>query len=471
MLNSKLIEVLRQCSTKQLTRLEEFVRSPYFNKNTEVIDFLVQLKKFAPRFSSRQLDRKAVYAALYPDKKYQEKKLGYLMSDLVKLTEQYLSYERFQQLPLKGYFELLRIYNDWGMEKYFSGTMRDAINLQEKQPYRDSDFFFSKYRLEELNSQHFDTQRKRAFDQSLQNAIDNLDLHYLTVKLKYSCEIANRKNVIATDYQLRLLDEILIYLKENPKDHVPAIAIYYRILMTLLDSDDETHFDKLKELLNDHADKFTKPEARDMYAYALNYCVKKINTGHLQYFEEAFGLYKTLLNRRIASAGLYFSHWTYKNIVSTALRLREYAWAEDFIREYKDDLDPALSETVYSYNLALLYFHQQKFGDALSLLQKVEYKDFYQSNVKSLMLKIYYELDETEALYSLLDAFKIFIKRNRKFSDYQKNIYHNLIRFAKKLTKIMPGDKKKARELKQQIMDKKEIADIQWLLEKVDELT
>ncbi len=471
MLNSKLLDILKCCSTKQLTRFGEFVQSPYFNKNTELSDFYGYVRQFAPKFINKKLERQTLFAALYPGQAYNEKKLGYLMSDLVKLLEDFLAIHRFETDPSKMSYQLLRTYDEWGLEKHYNNTMREAITLQEKQPIRDSEYFYSQYKLEELNSVVFDKRRKRVYDNSLQKAIDNLDLHYLTLKLKYSCELANRKNVIATQYELRLLDEILLYLKEHPMDDVPAIAIYYQILMTLLESDDDEHFIQLKDLLNRHADKFDVNEARDMYAYAQNYCIKKINTGHLNFLNDLFELYKTVLSKKLIFINEELPHWTYKNIVSSAMRLQEYDWAEEFIEQYKHHLTPEHAETAYAYNLANLHFNRQQYDEALELLQKVEYTDYYQLNVKVLLLKIYYELDEIEPLYSLLDAFKIFLKRNKRVSEYQKNIYINLIKFVKKAIKIVPGDKRKAVELGVQIKEKKEVADINWLLEKVDEIS
>jgi hypothetical protein len=66
---------------------------------------------------------------------------------------------------------------------------------------------------------------------------------------------------------------------------IPSITIYYQILMTFTDADTEVHFEELKRLLDEHTTKFPPDEARDMYAYAQNFAIRKINAGEKRYLE------------------------------------------------------------------------------------------------------------------------------------------------------------------------------------------
>ena len=54
--------------------------------------------------------------------------------------------------------------------------------------------------------------------------------------------------------------------------------------------------------------------------------------------------------------------------------------------------------------------------------------------------------------------------------EQQKTYYRNLIKLTKKLTKIMPGDKKAIEKFKTEINETKGIADLRWLKEKIAEL-
>jgi len=72
MQNSKLIELLKTFSTKELRECGDFVQSPFFNYNEEVVLFYNHLRKLAPNFSAKKTERETVYKSLFPKKRYDE---------------------------------------------------------------------------------------------------------------------------------------------------------------------------------------------------------------------------------------------------------------------------------------------------------------------------------------------------------------------------------------------------------------
>jgi len=145
---------------------------------------------------------------------------------------------------------------------------------------------------------------------------------------------------MAGEFEPLLLKEILTYLESHDHDNVPEISIYYQILKTLLDSEDETHYTRLKEKLLLQINQLSASVINDMYVYARNYCVKKINLGRADYLEELFELYKTLIEKKIIFRKGYLSQWDYKNIVATGLRLKAFDWVKNFVIDYQKTLIP-----------------------------------------------------------------------------------------------------------------------------------
>src|ERR1041385_8458610 len=145
---------------------------------------------------------------------------------------------------------------------------------------------------------------KRDEKSNIGETVEYLDRFYLARKLQLCCEIFNVKNVLAVDYKVFLLDEILSHLKNKSYSDTAVILIYFRILMTLLESENENHFSALRHLLKEHENKFTLPELREMYQYVLNYCIKKINLGNIHYQKTLFEIYKiTIANKVLMSEG------------------------------------------------------------------------------------------------------------------------------------------------------------------------
>ena len=148
--------------------------------------------------------------------------------------------------------------------------------------------------------------------------------------------------------------------------------------------------------------------------------------------------------------------------------MKEFDWVDQFIHDYRSKLKEEYQESVYSYNLALLEYERKHYDEALILLQKSEYKiPLLNLAAKTLILRIYYELDEFDALNSHLDAMRIFIRRKRDLG-YHRDNYLNTIKYTKKLVEINPFDKKAKVLLKSEIENVKAIAEKSWLLEQVN---
>ena len=211
-------------------------------------------------------------------------------------------------------------------------------------------------------------------------------------------------------------------------------------------------------------------EAEDIYFNLLNYCIKKLNQGNQFYLREFIEVYKEILQKDILPND-ELNPWNFKNAIQIALRLGEYEWVEKFISIYSIKLPSEFRENAVSYNLAQVYFYKKEYNKVISTLQFVEYEDVtYNLGSKSMLIAIYYEKDEFEALNSLLESFKTYLNRHKDLAEQRKTLYMNLIKFVRKLTKIMPGDKKAIETLKEEIKEAKGIASEKWLLEKLAEI-
>ncbi|MBK6497430.1 MAG: hypothetical protein IPJ39_15235 [Saprospiraceae bacterium] len=104
-------------------------------------------------------------------------------------------------------------------------------------------------------------------------------------------------------------------------------------------------------------------------------------------------------------------------------------------------------------------------------MYKVSYEDvWYNLNTKTLQIASYYELDEFDALESLLQSFKMYIRREKSLSTDRKTHYLHLIKFTSALMKINHRDQQKLLKLKNEIETTQGVVSKPWLIEKVDQL-
>jgi hypothetical protein len=107
----------------------------------------------------------------------------------------------------------------------------------------------------------------------------------------------------------------------------------------------------------------------------------------------------------------------------------------------------------------------------MEVLRSVEYSDVtYALGAKTILLRIYYEQSEYMALDSLIDSFKIYLRRNKQISKNLQKEYNNFLNLVKKLTTIRPGDKKALAEFKERVLASSYNTPKKWLKDKIAEL-
>jgi hypothetical protein len=223
--------------------------------------------------------------------------------------------------------------------------------------------------------------------------------------------------------------------------------------------------------LREHSKLFSQTEQRGMYVFAQNYCIKRINQGDSNALKDIFELYQLMVDNELIFEGNYVSQPDFKNIVTTGLRLGEVEWVNGFIEEFREKLNPEFSENAYTYSMAWIHFTKKEYDKALRMLLRVEFNDvYYHLDSKSLLMKVYYEMNEFDAFLSLVDAFRIYLRRNKFISEFQKETYSNFIQVINKLMKLKMRNQPITLAIHEDICATKPAADLHWLISKSEEL-
>ncbi len=439
--NSKLIDVLSTFSKAELRELQQFISSPFFNKNEELVKFYAYLKKIAPHFPLKKIERRRVYKSLFSEQDYDDKHMNYLMSYLLKLTEQYIGYKQYVTHPTLPKYHTINALIDRDLDKHYRYNLKRTTDQLEKQAYRNAAFYYQKYLLADAENRYFLRQQVRKKDIRLQRAAENFDVYYLANKLKYSCELLDRNQIFSTDYQLQLTSEITQYLSRHSHEKVPPIQIYYQIYLMLTQADGSIHFEQLNSLIEKYFYQFPIAEIKEFYGYVINFCIRQNNKG-INFFEELFDRYIFGLERGLLFENDRLPHTTYKNISKVGLLLRKFDWTEQMISDYKNKLSPEFRETAFNYSMADLFYYKKEFDKAQTYLMQVETTDiFYNLDARKMLMKIYYEQGETEALLSLIAASQIFLKRSKQISPNIRKAYQNFMKIVQYSARHPPQNK------------------------------
>ncbi len=470
-MNNKTYTILQSFDKYEVNRLRKFLQSPYFNMNEAIVTLFEVFIKDIFGKSTKALTKEVIWSKVYQQKKYDDVRFRKLNSELLKLVEKFLAQQIYEDNPIHQATHLMEAIGTKKLEKLYSSSIRTVRRLSQQQKYRPASYYFYQYEIEKNYYELTEYENKRAEKSNIEVVAKNLDYFYFAEKLRIYNSILSRQGLASYSYEFIMINEILTEVK-NRYNGIPPIEIYYQICLINKDFENETHYFKLKELISNHINQFPLKEAILIGKYLLNYSINKANQGNIKFLREYFESYKELLEKEIVfdeKDGL--SPWVFKNTILSALRLGEYDWVSNFIKNYSVKIPEAFRENAVTYNLASLYFYQKKYDDVIKLLNQVEYEDLaYNLNSKLMLIAVYYETDEIEPLYHLFESFRVYINRNKKIPQDRKRRYLNLIKFTKKLTKLMPGDKKSMEKLKTEISETQGIINLKWLKEKIAEL-
>lgn len=481
MTNSKLADALRRLDTRERSRFRELVYSPFFNKNRKIRRLAGHLLQYAPGFNDPALEKCCIFPLVFgQEAPYDELKLNNIISDTLQLLYEFLAQQALEEEPPMKRAYLMKAFLQRRMERHIPQNARRYRQLLDRNQGRSYHYHYQRQLLAGQMDRHALLHQERGYNEHLQEMSDALDRYYFCNKLRTACDMASRNKAINAGYECHFINTLLQVFENGPGwlREEPALQAYYQTLL-MLQGEEEQHYREVRRLLYQNPNVFPQEELNDLYDYVQNFCVKKINSGQTQYYEQILDLYKEMLGRELLLRNGYLTQWTFINIVTTGIRLQDFEWTEKFIHTYRDHLAPEVRDNVYTYNLAALEFERKNYKQALQSLQDVEFSDaFYHLAAKIIQLKSYYELEETEPFFSLLEASRKYIRRNRQLSDYQKQSNAGFLKIAGKLNNLRlqlgVGSRKQLRpqlrQLEEELVQGKAIANKGWLRQKVREL-
>jgi|JI10StandDraft_1071094.scaffolds.fasta_scaffold03292_6 hypothetical protein len=474
MKETKIYLFLSSLTAVQLNRLTRYLESPYFNRNEKLLKIYYRLEALVREGAELDVNKKEIWELIYPNENYHDEKFRKHCSELLDLGEAFLAQQVYDENPVHQANYLLQAVHQKQIEKLFNSSQSKAISLAKKQLNKGSSHYYYLYEIEKnlykLNNLETTRVHKGTISKiNLADIVNNLDYFYISEKLKYYCSLLSWNRILALDSKLLFIHEIIEIARKDEFKEIPPIAIYLKIYDTFIDNDNINNYWELKKLIERHLDLFPIDEAKEIIESAINYNIRNLNKS-IDFQIELFELYKKSLEKEIIFVNDEISPWTFKNIITLTLRLKEFDWTEQFIKDYSERLNPLYKENSVNYNMALLYYHKKDFNKVIPLLQKVEYEElFYGLNSKAIMISTYFELDEIQVLTSFLESFKNFLSRDKSLNQSRKLSYLNLVKFTKKLIDTNLNNEIKLEKLKNDILNENTVGK-PWLLEKVEEL-
>ena len=468
---TKAFQIILLLSAHERKQLSRFLKSPYFNTSQILVKLGEVFANEAEICQDERYDRYQVWKKVFKQQAFNDTLFRKHCSDLFKLIEEFLIVEQIvsdtDRKALLFYTSVVQK----KLEPLYQSSLNVVKQVQKNRKYLSSFDYLDDFKQEKQYSHMMDFNVKPTLRMNAEELSDNLDLFYWIEKLKLCYLVLSQNKTQKFEYDISLFDKLDEIVPDLPLEKHPGLAIYYYIYLTRKEEDNVEHYYKLKSLIQQYVDILPLSEALDIFDSASNYCIGRLNARDEPFWRENLDIFQVALEKGVYTYTGEMAELRYNNAVANALRLKEFNWVENFVKQYKDFLAPNIRENTYNFAMTRIFFHQKRYKEILDRFSSVEFGDINYSLIgKSILAVAYFEEDLYGILDTHLDSFKVFINRHKDIPVDRKLGFSNFIKYLKKLMKVRPRDKEAKEKLRTEVQENKSaIRNYEWLLEKIEQ--
>ncbi len=475
--NTKLIRLIRTFTAAEMNEFGKFVRSPFFNESTKMVKMYNCVKKHFPEFSDTRFTKEKVYSAIYGQSAYDDKKMRDRLFDMQFLADEYLTILNLKKNQVKYKMHTLNEFLTRNLEVHFEKKHREIISLIEKVVFKNEISFYDEYMLHSKKIEFYQSakpvgKRKNFFEEFSVHV--GLFLKYFTAQMLQNFSVFNNiQSVMKHPFENRFYEEVMKYADEMKLDSYPGIKAL-RLLIRLHTEPGITEtYHTLKKLYLEYHSKMSSSDRSMIGTELLIYTRMMTRAGNDDFIKESFEMMK--LQIELGTHPLergYMKRETFLVSVDAALSVDEVEWARSFIRKYSGKVDPKQRDDLILWAGGTMLLYELNYNQALKEFSRIRINDYvYYFWVKVPVARIYYELQEYEKLFMLIDSFKHYVSSNHLIPEYPKAWYSSFFSILCKLTKLaVDFDEHKLLELNREVKNSGFSSNNSWLKKKINDL-
>lgn len=414
MKESRFIRLLETFDKKEMNGFGYFLQC-FHPKKERAILLYRYLEKEYPRFPAKNLTLELLNQAAHQPESAPPKNILNLLSNLYGWAKDFLIWQHQLNNPIKKDLLWLDVLKNRQMDHEFKLQAELTTKIIEQQQASNIWDYLDQLNLYHQIWTHPTTQRHTPNIEVLDKSLDTLSRFYNTVKMNYEAEKLNR-----THFYQNLPG------KKTPTEHVSEkkqddlLTQIAKLQFDLAKDHKEEDFLQLKSILFSHSAQLAAQTKSILLQHLINYTAagsRGERKDHL--YGEAFQLYEYGQQAGLLLSNGPITGHTFNNIISTALWLDKTNWAEKFIDDFANHIDPIVQKQTELMARALVAFKKKDHNSPyFTELQAISYTDPQHAiRVKTLILRNLYEGNEDKALMLLFNnAFKKYLSRNKKLT-------------------------------------------------------
>ncbi len=489
--STKVVQLFQAIKTSERKTVLKFLESPYHNTRKDVVALyrvFLTIKSW-----KTPIPKVKIVNLVFPDHRSSNHKLHTAddsrlrntMNALSQLIEQFFALEKWQgdKDAKERYLldSLIERREYKSTENQFNKTNKNL----EKQPLRNSEYFYNKFRLEEIGY-YLDifTRNRKLSTSSTPTQSAFLNYAYSVLMLYYTAEL-NQATVVNKKIDNPIQRQLLSLVENNKESFSPLIHLYYYTIQTFQDGDNEQYFERSRQLLAQLHTQLSPHDQRNFYGFLINYSNRKIRKGKSNYRQIRAALFLQGLDKKVWNAGVYLATPHYFLHIKNLLEMNKVEAAIAFMHQYQKDINPLHLDVVnHGKNIlnlcnAYIEFYRNDFDKSFEYLSLFTANEdpFYLLYVKSLLIKLFYENRIIPTLSNNLKSLQVYLNRNETLSIPVREAYKEfralLLQLRSMLEKQFHGHLKEQNVLSliTRIEQAEYLIERDWLISKAKEFT
>ncbi len=469
MINSQLFEALGSLDKNEFREFGKFINSAFFNNRSEVTRFFEALQEFYPEFSSNKINDERIFSRVYPSKKFSPVLYRKLVSLLTNQLLDYLAISKFRSGKIEYNVKLIDSLRERKLNKIFEKKVRSMDELIQNSPHTFG-LYENKFTYTTIKNGYFLHTDETQMIKGFQKEMDDFMEYFLSVILLLYIRLSEWSKARNINFDLKFYDEVLSHIKKYDYSNIPLVNLYYNMLM-LLTTEEEKYFYELQKGRKKFEKLITPMDDYNISITMMQYCYKKVQKGDIEFRRQQFHVVNIVLENNMIPPG-NIEPYFFINSIRNAAIIQEFDWCTGFIEKYKSRLNKDRFIETVSYSNALVEFYRKKYENALKHISSFNTeRSTLKTEFRNIQLVIYYELNYTDELLSLLDSYKHFLARDKDIAAKAKELCSEFIRNVSKLVKAnLDEDTGSAEILKREVLKNANFNFREWFVTKLDDI-
>lgn len=449
--NLKVLSLISILNEKEISEFRNYLRTELHNKDKKILKVFLGLKELVYGETTSRNIINIIKKIFYPDK-IDEVYARKILSILSEHIENYLAVKSLMKNKTFRKILLLREFSDRNVVSLFENEISYLNRHYSENRFEEYDFFMNRIKLlsEEFlfYFHHNELPHNNSITCDLAETSEYLDIFIKLNAFVYESiiihdPISDCKELYSYDKKHNI-DYVLNDVKANEnhfKNHERRIYIIYALAEHLRNGGKEFNLESILDLTISNIN-FLNQKFFDFAMFLLMGITLKeiVNKGFI-FPDISFKIIKTMQECEVFKRTPAINSNIYFGVVIIALFFKDVLFAENFLKENKQKLDPIINNELDLLTKSLIAFEKGDYSNLKKELRGYKTKNFIRYIYSQTTLLKYYLISrEQDNIHPLSDKIMHYVNRRKEISE---RTLHNIKKFLRYINLLAGLQKKK----------------------------